>query len=143
MPSDPLSEHPPANITLGMDWVVNIVDSIMNSQYWNSTAIIVRWDDYGGFYDHVPPPQIDKYGLGFRMPALIISPYAKPGFIDHTQYQFESMLKFIGWRFNIPSLTDRDRNANNLLNTFDFNQKPTSPHIIPLSQAELHAINSD
>jgi phospholipase C len=82
------------------------------------------------------------YGLGFRMPALIISPYAKPGFIDRTQYQFESMLKFIEWRFNIPLLTDRDRNANNLLKAFDFNQKPSSPHIIPLSQAELHAINS-
>jgi phospholipase C len=142
IPSDKLSEHPPANITLGMDWVVNVVNSIMNSHYWNSTAIIVTWDDYGGFYDHVPPPQIDKYGLGFRMPALIISPYVKPGFIDHTQYQFESMLKFIEWRFNIPSLTDRDRNANNLLNAFDFSQKPNSPHVIPLSRAELHAINS-
>jgi phospholipase C len=126
IPSDKLSEHPPANIALGMDWVVNVVNSIMNSQYWNSTAIIITWDDYGGFYDHVPPPQIDKYGLGFRMPALIISPYAKLGFIDHTQYQFESMLKFIEWRFNIPSLTERDRNANNLLNAFDFNQKPNS-----------------
>jgi phospholipase C len=126
IPSDKLSEHPRANITLGMDWVVNVVNSIMNSQYWNSTAIIITWDDYGGFYDHVPPPQIDKYGLGFRMPALIISPYAKLGFIDHTQDQFESMLKFIEWRFNIPSLTERDRNANNLLNAFDFNQKPNS-----------------
>jgi phospholipase C len=58
MPSDKLSEDPPANITLGMDWVVNVVDSIMNSQYWNSTAIILTWDDYGGFYDHVPPPEL-------------------------------------------------------------------------------------
>jgi phospholipase C len=140
VPSSPISEHPPANITLGMDWVTYVVDSIMKSQYWNSTAIIVTWDDYGGFYDHVPPPPIDKYGLGFRMPAIIISPYAKPGFIDHSKYQFESMLKFIEWRFGIPSLTNRDRNANNILNAFNFNQKPQPPHIIPLSQKQLNAI---
>jgi phospholipase C len=140
MPSDKLSEHPPNNMTVGMDWVVNVVDSIMKSPYWNSTAIIVTWDEYGGFYDHVPPPQIDKYGLGFRVPAIIISPYAKAGFIDHTQYQFESMLKFIEWRFNIPPLTARDAHANNLLNAFDFSQKPRPPHIIPLSQSQLNAI---
>jgi phospholipase C len=141
IPRDNLSEHPPHNITHGMDWVVYVVDSIMESPYWNSTAIIVIWDDYGGFYDHVPPPSIDKYGLGFRIPAIIISPYAKSGYIDHTQYQFESMLKFIEWRFNIPSLTDRDRNANNILNAFDFNQKPSPPHTIPLSPTQLSLIN--
>jgi phospholipase C len=112
----------------------------MNSQYWNSTAIIVTWDEYGGFYDHVAPPQIDKYGLGFRVPAIIISPYAKAGYIDHTQYSFESMLKFIEWRFNIPPFTYRDAHANNLLNAFDFSQKPRPPHIIPLSQTQLNAI---
>ena len=140
MPSDKLSEHPPNNMTVGMDWVVNVVNSIMNSQYWNSTAIIVTWDEYGGFYDHVAPPQIDKYGLGFRVPAIIISPYAKAGFIDHTQYQFESMLKFIEWRFNLPPLTERDAHANNLLNAFDFSQKPRPPYIIPLSQAQIDEV---
>ena len=140
IPSSPISEHPPANITLGMNWVTDVVDSIMKSPFWNSTAIVVTWDDYGGFYDHVSPPPVDKYGLGFRMPAIIISPYAKPGFVDHGKYQFESMLKFIEWRFNIPSLTDRDKNANNLLNAFDFNQKPIPPHIIPLSNQELNDI---
>ena len=140
MPSDKLSEHPPNNMTVGMDWVVNVVNSIMNSQYWNSTAIIVTWDEYGGFYDHVAPPQIDKYGLGFRVPAIIISPYAKAGYIDHTQYSFESMLKFIEWRFNILPFTYRDAHANNLLNAFDFSQKPRPPHIIPLSQTQLNAI---
>jgi len=124
-----------------MNWVKLVVDSIMSSPYWNSTAIILTWDDYGGFYDHVPPPQIDRYGLGFRMPALIISPYAKLGYIDHTQYQFESSLKFIEWRFNLPSLTDRDLHANNLLNAFDFNRKPLNPpHIVPLTSAEFAAI---
>jgi phospholipase C len=91
-----------SNILLGMNWVTAVVNSIMNSQYWNSTAMIVTWDDYGGFYDHAAPLQIDKYGLGFRVPAIIISPYAKAGYIDHTQYAFESTLKFIEWRFNLP-----------------------------------------
>ncbi|HZI72226.1 MAG TPA: alkaline phosphatase family protein, partial [Nitrososphaeraceae archaeon] len=140
IPSGPISEHPPNSITLGMNWVKHVINAIMSSPYWNSTAIILTWDDYGGFYDHVPPPQIDKYGLGFRMPTLVISPYAKPGFIDHSQYQFESMLKFIEWRFNIPSLTGRDAHANNLLNAFDFNQKPSPPQIVPLTAAELNAI---
>jgi acid phosphatase len=140
MPSFPISEHPPANITSGMNWVKHVINAIMNSPYWNSTAIILTWDDYGGFYDHVAPPQIDKYGLGFRMPTIIISPYSKPGYIDHTQYQFESMLKFIEWRFSRQPLTERDLHANNLLNAFDFNQKPNLAHIVPLTAPELNAI---
>jgi phospholipase C len=140
IPSNPISEHPPANIKLGMYWVSYVVDSIMKSPYWNTTAIIVTWDDYGGYYDHVAPPPIDKYGLGFRMPAIIISPYAKQGYIDHSTYQFESILRFIEWRFGIPSLTDRDRNANNLLNAFDFGQEARTPHIIPVSKPQLNSI---
>ena len=105
IPSSPISEHPPANITRGMNWVTDVVDSIMKSPSWNSTAIVVTWDDYGGFYDHVSPPPLDKYGLGFRMPAIIISPYAKPGFVDHGTYRFDSMLNFIEWTVNITSLT--------------------------------------
>ena len=140
IPSFPISEHAPANITTGMNWVKLVINSIMDSPYWNSTAIILTWDDYGGFYDHVPPPQIDKYGLGFRMPTLIISPYAKPGYIDHTQYQFESMLKFIEWRFNLQPLTERDLHANNLINAFDFNQKPTPIYVVPLRAGELNAV---
>jgi acid phosphatase len=140
MPSFPISEHPPANITSGMNWVKHVINAIMNSPYWNSTAIILTWDDYGGFYDHVAPPQIDKYGLGFRMPTIIISPYSKPGYIDHTQYQFESMLKFIEWRFSLQPLTERDLHANNLLNAFDFNQKSNLAHIVPLTAPELNAI---
>ncbi|MBV9666869.1 MAG: hypothetical protein JO327_01930, partial [Nitrososphaeraceae archaeon] len=117
-----------------------VINAIMKSQYWDSTAIILTWDDYGGFYDHVPPPQIDKYGLGFRMPTVIISPYVKPGYIDHTQYQFESILKFIEWRFGISALTGRDMRANNILNAFNFNEKPNPPYMVPLTAAELNAI---
>jgi phospholipase C len=140
IPSAPLSEHPPASITVGMNWVKHVIDAMMVSPYWSSTAIVLTWDDYGGFYDHVPPPQIDKYGLGFRMPALIISPYAKHGYIDHTRYQFESVLKFIEWRFNIPALTDRDLHAINLVNAFNFNQNADPPHIVALNKTELTAI---
>jgi phospholipase C len=123
-----------------MNWVKNVIDAIMVSPYWSSTAIVLTWDDYGGFYDHVPPPQIDKYGLGFRMPALIISPYTKHGYVDHTRYQFESVLKFIEWRFNIPALTERDLHANNLLNAFNFNQNADSPHIVAFNKTQLNAI---
>jgi phospholipase C len=140
IPSSKLSEHPPENITLGMNWVKYVINAIMSSQYWNNTAIILSWDDYGGFYDHVPPPHIDKYGLGFRMPTIIVSPFAKQGYIDHTQYQFESILKFIEERFNLPSLTERDLYANNLVNALDFNQKPNPPHIVPLTPSEFKEI---
>jgi phospholipase C len=98
-----------------MNWVKRVMNTIMNSPYWKSTTIILTWDDYGGFYDHVPPPQLDKYRLGFRMPTLIVSPYAKQGFIDHSQYQFESILKFIEWRFNLEPLTARAINRQRSL----------------------------
>jgi phospholipase C len=140
IPSGQISDHPPANITLGMWWITDVVDSVMNSQYWKSTAIVVLWDDYGGFFDTVVPPTVDGYGLSFRTPALIISPYAKPGFLDHTVYDFESTLKFMEWRFGLPSLTARDSGANNLLNAFDFSQHPLAPFVIPLSSGQLTTI---
>lgn len=140
IPSGPISEHPPANVTLGMIWTVDIIDAIMQSPYWSSTVIILTWDDYGGFFDHVRPPSLDSLGLSFRVPALLISPFAKPGFIDHTQYSFESIMKLIEWRFNLTSLTSRDALASNLLPSLSFDQPPTPAHVIPLSQAELKAI---
>ena len=104
----PISEVPPNNITYGMYWTTDVIDAIMNSSYWNNSVIILTWDDYGGYYDNVPPPNVSKYGLGFRVPAIIISPYAKKGYIDNTTYSFGSLLKFIEWRFNLPSLTSAD-----------------------------------
>ena len=141
IPPDFLSDHPPASSHTAEIWVTDVVDAIMNSPYWNSTAIIVTWDDYGGYYDHVLPPRnADTYGLGFRVPTLIISPYAKAGFVDHTQYEFGSILKFIEWRFNLPSMTNRDANANNLLNAFNFSQTPRPPQPIPLTQDDLNQL---
>ena len=111
--SEAVSEEPPANITEGEQAVVSEINTVMSSPYWNSTAIFLTWDDWGGFYDHVPPPQVDGYGYGFRVPCLIISPYAKQGFIDNTQSDFTSILKFIETIFQLPSLATRDANASN------------------------------
>ena len=77
----------------------------MGSPYWKDTVVFLAWDDYGGFYDHVPPPIVDSFGYGPRVPALVISPYAKPGYISHFTYDFTSILKFIEVRFGLPHLT--------------------------------------
>lgn len=140
IPSAQISDHPPANVKLGMWWITDIVDSVMKSKYWDSTAIFVLWDDYGGFFDTVVPPTVDGSGLSFRVPALIISPYAKSGYLDHTVYDFESTLKFVEWRFGLPSLTARDATANNPLNAFDFGQQPKAPFVIPLTHKQLATI---
>jgi phospholipase C len=118
------SEHPPARSDCGMDYVSYLVNQVMQSQYWQSTAIIITWDDYGGFYDHVPPPKIDQYGEGFRVPTLVVSPWVKHHFIDHTEYEFASLLRLTEDNFQIPTLGQRDSQANDMMNSFDFNQAP-------------------
>ena len=80
------SDHPPGNLKVGQVWVARVVDALMASPYWNSTAIFLTWDEYGGFYDHVAPPHTSNFTEGFRVPLIIISPYAKQGYVDHTQY---------------------------------------------------------
>ena len=107
-----------------MDYVSYLVNQVMNSQFWQSTAIIVTWDDYGGFYDHVKPPYIDQYGEGFRVPTLVISPWAKAGFIDHTQYEFSSMLRLAEDNFQLATLGHRDSLVNDMMGSFNFNQAP-------------------
>ena len=125
------SEHPPARSDCGMDYVTYLVNQVMQSKYWESTAIVITWDDYGGFYDHVAPPQIDAYGEGFRVPTLVISPWAKHGFIDHTQYEFASLLRLAEDNFHLPTLGTRDVTANDMMNSFDFNQAPQAALIEP------------
>jgi phospholipase C len=117
-----------------MDYVSYLVNKVMNSKYWSSTAIIVTWDDYGGFYDHVSPPQVDAYGEGFRVPTLVISPYAKHGYVDSTPYEFGSLLSLVESNFNVPKLGTRDTvgpGLNNMMNSFDFNQNPQPPLVVP------------
>jgi phospholipase C len=143
IPSNPLSEHPPDNISVGMYWTTNIIDSVENSSYWNNTVVIVTWDDYGGSFDTVAPPTLAGYQLGFRVPALVVSAYAKPGYIDNTTYSFESMLKLIEWRFQLRNLTSRDGAANNMLNSFNFNAPPSAPFIIPETQSQQQAATKD
>jgi len=129
--SDQESEHPPYDVSLGERNVVSMINAVSTSKHWNSTAIFLTWDESGGWYDHVPPPQVDRYGYGFRVPCLLISPFAKQGYVDHTQADFASLLKFMETAFSLPPLTDRDRSANNLLEAFNFSQTPIVPLILP------------
>jgi phospholipase C len=118
-------EHPPQNIQAGENSVADgVVNALGVSPYWQSSAIFLTWDDFGGFFDHVPPPQVDNYGYGFRVPCLVISPYAKAGFIDSAVNDHTSILKFIESRFGLSPLSTRDAAANALSEAFDFTQTP-------------------
>src|SRR5579885_2771253 len=124
------SEHPPNSTCVGENWTVQQINAVMEGPEWKSTAIFVTWDDPGGFYDHIVPPIIDGFGFGMRVPLLIVSPYAIPGHVSHTRYEFSSVLKTIEERFNLPYLTKRDARANDTYDSFDFNQTPLSPVIL-------------
>ena len=131
------SEHPIASTCMGENYTVDGINAVMQSPYWSSSVIFLTWDDFGGFYDHVSPPGLDIYGLGPRVPLLIISPYAKSGYISHTQYEFASVLKFIEELFGLPPLTDRDQDANDTIDSFDFDQEPRPPLVLPHRQCPL------
>jgi phospholipase C len=118
------SEHPPARSDCGMDYVTYLINQVMKSSYWQSTAIVVTWDDYGGFYDNVPPPVVDAYGEGFRVPTLVISPWAKPHYIDNTVYEFASLIKLADSVFAIQPVAPRVINASSMMNSFNFAQSP-------------------
>ncbi len=122
-PSAAESDHAGTNDGTGPSWVASIVNAIGKSSYWNSTAIIVTWDDWGGWYDHVPPQIYNSYELGFRVPMIVISPYAKRGYVSHTPYEFGSILKFIEETFDLRSLGTTDVRANDLSDCFDFGAK--------------------
>ena len=107
------------SVESGEQWVESIVGAIQASPYWGSTVILLTWDDYGGWYDHVVPPQVDKYGDGFRVPLLMVSPFAKQGYIDHTFSDHTSILKFIERVFGLPPLTQRDAGASDLMDALD------------------------
>jgi phospholipase C len=128
-----LSEHPEYSMCHGENWTTQVVDAIMASPMWETTAIFIAWDDYGGFYDHVPPPQVDRMGFGIRVPMLLLSPYAKDGFVSHELGELSSVLRFIedNWRLR-PFLTHRDRDATPLLSAFDFDRSPRPPDPLPL-----------
>ena len=106
---------------------VSIVNAIMKSPLWSSSVIFISWDDFGGFYDHVAPPQLDAFGLGPRVPLLIVSPFVKSGYIEHQQLEFSSVVKFVEEVFGLPFLTSRDTNSNDMFDAFDFADAPLQP----------------
>jgi phospholipase C len=123
------SDHPETNSDTGPSWVAGVVNAIGKSPDWNSTAIIVVWDDWGGWYDNAAPPQKDFRGLGIRVPCIIISPYARKGYVDHSQYEFASMLHFAEQAFGLPFLGTQtagytDARAKSMTDAFDFTQPP-------------------
>jgi phospholipase C len=130
IPSGAVSEHPPSSVKIGMTYVTGLINSVMEGPQWSSTAVFLSWDDWGGFYDHVAPPKVDNYGLGIRVPGIVISPYARQNFIDHKTYSFESWLKIVEERFDIHPLTARDTKALDMLDAFDFTQQPRPPVIL-------------
>lgn len=145
VPNGKNSEHPPALIRNGQAYVTSLVNAIMHGPDWDSTAIFLTWDDWGGFYDHVMPPQVDENGYGLRVPGLVISPYAKKGYIDHQILSFDAYLKFIeddflnGQRIDPktdgrpdprPTVRENVPTLGNLIEDFDFNQSPQQPLIL-------------
>ncbi len=129
-PTGTTSEHPYAgSVCAGENWTVNMINAVMESPEWSSTAILLAWDDFGGMYDHVSPPVVDMYGLGPRVPLLIISPYAINSVV-HTQYELSSVLRFMEDVFNLPSLNNRDATANSLSSAFDYSQTPLAPLVL-------------
>jgi phospholipase C len=145
IPNGKDSEHPPALISTGQSYVTNLINTVMAGPDWASTAIFVTWDDWGGFYDHVVPPSVDRNGYGLRVPGLVISPFAKAGFIDHQTLSFDAYLKFIeddflgGQRLDPasdgrpdarPDVRESAPLLGDLRADFDFTQTPRQPVVL-------------
>jgi phospholipase C len=148
VPDGKVSEHPPALVSVGQSYVTSLVNAVMQGPDWNSTAIFVSWDEWGGFYDHVKPPTVDQNGYGLRVPGLVISPYARQGYIDHQTLSFDAYLKFIeddflgGQRLDPktdgrpdprPDVRENASILGDLANDFDFTQAPRAPLVLPLN----------
>src|SRR6476646_8516477 len=146
VPNGAVSEHPPALVSTGQAYVTGLINTVMQNPVWDSTAIFLSWDDWGGFYDHVPPPTVDLNGYGLRVPGLVISPFVKRGFIDHETLSFDAYVKFIeddflkGQRIDPrsdgrpdprPDVREAVGILGNLAADFDFKQNPRAPLILP------------
>jgi phospholipase C len=124
IPTGASSDHAGGTDGSGPSWVASVVNAIGQSPYWGSTAILITWDDWGGWYDHVAPPIINSYEYGFRVPLIVVSPFAKQGYVSHVTHDFGSILKFIEVTFHLPSLGYADSLADDLSDCFDFQGKP-------------------
>jgi phospholipase C len=125
------SDHSNCTDGSGPAWVAQVVNAIGNSQYWNSTAIIVTWDEWGGWYDHVAPHQYNYFELGFRVPLIVISPYARPAYVSHVQHEFGSTLKFLEENWNLGTLGTTDGRSDDLSDMFNYSQTPLKFATIP------------
>ena len=147
VPSGAVSEHPPGATSAGQAYVTSLVNAVMAGPDWNSTAIFVSWDDWGGFYDHVVPPSVDENGYGLRVPGLVISPYAKKGYIDHQTLSFDAYAKFIEDRFlggqrldpktdgrpdPRPDVRENAKQLGDITAAFNFDQAPRAPQPLPV-----------
>jgi phospholipase C len=141
MPTGQESDHPAINDGSGPSWVSSIVNAVGNSPYWENTAIFITWDDWGGWYDHVAPPILNSYEYGFRVPLVVVSPYAKPAYVSHVMYDFGSILKMVEQTFSLPSLGYADSFANDLSDCFNFNQAPITFKQINAPLGAEHFIN--
>jgi len=148
IPNGQSSDHAVANDGSGPSWVASIVNAIGNSPYWANTAIIITWDDWGGWYDHVAPKVINDgvswgsgYVYGFRVPLIVVSPYAKTAYISHTTHDFGSILKFIETTYNLPSLGYADAPADDLSDCFNLTHTPVGFHPIPTALKAAYFIN--
>jgi phospholipase C len=145
-PAGAVSEHPPSRVSVGQNYVTGLINTIMKGPDWKSTAIFLAWDDWGGFYDHVVPPVVDENGYGLRVPGIVISPYARRGFIDHQTLSFDAYVKFIeddflhGARLDPktdgrpdprPDVRENEPILGNLVADFNFDQKPRPPLLLP------------
>ena len=150
VPSAATSDHPPSDIGAGQSYVTSLVNAVMQGPDWSSTAIFLTWDDWGGFYDHVAPPKVDGSGYGLRVPGLVISPYARAGYVDHQVLSFDAYAKFIEDDFlggarldpktdgrpdSRPDVRENASVLGDLVNDFDFTQKPRAPVVLSLHPA--------
>jgi phospholipase C len=150
VPSGAVSEHPPALVSAGQSYVTSLVNAVMHSSEWDSTAIFLAWDDWGGFYDHVTPPAVDANGYGLRVPGIVISPYARTGYIDHQTLSFDAYDKFIeddflgGQRLDPrtdgrpdprPDVRENVSILGDLSKDFDFTKQPARAMILPVHPA--------
>ena len=148
VPSAAVSEHPPAAVSFGQSYVTSLINAVMSGPDWNSSAIFLSWDDWGGFYDNVVPPRVDQNGYGLRVPGIVISPYAKTGYIDHQVLSFDAYDKFIeddflnGQRIDPltdgrpdprPDVREDEKILGNLTSDFNFSQSPRPPIVLPVN----------